>query len=299
MIHRPVQNDAGDATRTRREVVAQMLDYASRVSTWDAEALRELFRTNNDEPGILEAYDTDEFWMQVANCLKAEHVKLVFAADRIPSTLKTLIEFMDRNMDGIEVYGVELRQYKTEEATMLTSSVVGETPLKAKRPPSRSVEWDAASFSSYLLARNENVVAPIVEEIRAYVVDLGFDCFSGHGAQMPTYIFKLDGRVIFKLMGWWKKSMGHICTVELCVRDVAGYLGDGWDEDRLRGLLTDLPDRDRSFADGLIWTTPQYIYIELRAVADGASRDQFKDALKRLHHELMSAAKAYTVYNAH
>lgn len=277
-------------TRTRREVVAQMLDYASRVSTWDADEMRELFRQNNDDPEIREAYDTDEFWMQVANCLKAERVKLVFAADRIPSTLKTLIAFMDRNMEGIEVYGVELRQYKTEEATMLTSSVVGETPLKASRPASKSVEWDAASFSSYLLARSENIAAPIVEELRSYAVDLGFDCLSGHGAQMPTYIFKLGGRVIFKLMGWWKKSMGHICTVELCVRDVAGYLGDGWDEDKLRELLTDLPGQDRSFADGLIWTTPQFIYIELRAMADSASRDRFKTVLKQLHQELISVA---------
>ena len=44
-------------TRTRREVVAQMLDYASRVSSWDVNELRELFRQNNDEPGTLEAYE--------------------------------------------------------------------------------------------------------------------------------------------------------------------------------------------------------------------------------------------------
>lgn len=284
-------------TRTRREVVAQMLDYASRVSAWDADELRELFRQNNDEPGTLEAYDTDEFWMQVANCLKAERVKLVFAADRIPSTLKTLIEFMDRNMEGIEVYGVELRQYKTEEATMLTSSVVGETPMKVKRPAARSVEWDAASFSSYLLARSENIAAPIVEELRSYAVNLGFSCLSGRGAQMPTYIFRLNGRVIFKLMGWWKKSMGHICTLELCVRDVTGYLGDGWDEERLRELLSDLPDRDRAFADGLIWGTPQYIYIELRAIAGGENLARFKDVLKQLHQELTSSGKTSIVDN--
>lgn len=284
-------------TRARREVVAQMLDYASRVSAWDVDELREYFRQNNDEPGTLEAYDTDEFWMQVANCLKAERVKLVFAADRIPSTLKTLIEFMDRNMEGIEVYGVELRQYKTEEATMLTSSVVGETPLKVKRDSARSVVWDAANFSSYLLARSENIAAPIVEELRSYAVNLGFSCFSGHGAQMPTYIFKLDDRVIFKLMGWWKKSMGHICTLELCIRDVTRYLGDGWDEDRLRELLSDLPDRDRAFADGLIWSTPQYIYIELRAMADSANLSRFKDVLKQLHQELTVAAKTSITYN--
>ena len=180
---------------------------------------------------------------------------------------------------------------------MLTSSVVGETPLKVKRAAARSVEWDAASFSSYLLARSENVAAPIVEELRSYATSLGFSCFSGHGAQMPTYIFKLGGRVIFKLMGWWKKSMGHICTLELCIRDVTGYLGEGWDESRLRELLSDLPERDKAFAEGLIWGTPQYIYIELRAIADGESLDRFKGILKELHQKLISAEKATKVSN--
>ena len=31
-------------TRTKREVVAQMIDYASRLSSWDAEVLRDRFR---------------------------------------------------------------------------------------------------------------------------------------------------------------------------------------------------------------------------------------------------------------
>lgn len=34
-------------TRIRREVIAQMMDYASRASTWDTNELRALFRENN------------------------------------------------------------------------------------------------------------------------------------------------------------------------------------------------------------------------------------------------------------
>ena len=78
-------------TRTKREVVAQMNDNASRVSTWHAGELRERFRENNAESDLLDEYDTDEFWEQVATCLKAERCRLVFAADRIPGTHKMMI----------------------------------------------------------------------------------------------------------------------------------------------------------------------------------------------------------------
>ena len=102
-------------TRIRREVIGQMCDYACRACTWKVDKLRELFMENNSSE-VADEFDNDEFWGQVATNLKAEHLRLVFVADKIPDTLRVLIEFLDRNMDGIEVYGVEVRQYKTSDA---------------------------------------------------------------------------------------------------------------------------------------------------------------------------------------
>ena len=263
-------------TRTRREVVAQMLDYASRVSAWDADELRELFRQNNDEPGTLEAYDTDEFWMQVANCLKAERVKLVFAADRIPSTLKTLIEFMDRNMEGIEVYGVELRQYKTEEATMLTSSVVGETPLKTKRTPARNVEWNAANFSAFLLAEGRQDAIPVADTLKSYATSIGLVCEHRRGTKFPTF-FARAGEVRLFTVSFWRKSDRPLCTFDVCVPDVANYLGGSWTEAAIRELLTDMPGRAQHYAQKLIWDSPQYLYIDLRALAGDKDMASFQE----------------------
>ena len=284
-------------TRARREVVAQMLDYASRVSAWDADELRELFRQNNDEPGTLEAYDTDEFWMQVANCLKAERVKLVFAADRIPSTLKTLIEFMDRNMEGIEVYGVELRQYKTEEATMLTSNVVGETPItKAKRTPARNVEWNAANFSAFLLAEGRQDAIPVADELRSFASSIGLVCKNKKGTKLPTF-FAMAGDIKLFTVSFWRKSDRPLCTFDTCVPDLANYLGDGWTEEAIRELLTDMPGRAQHYSQNLIWSSPQYLFIDLRALTGDEDMTAFKDAIRKLAEAAADRLRESIVYN--
>ena len=101
-------------------------------------------------------YSAAEFWNHVAACLKAERIKLVFAADEIPRSLKTLIECMDRSMTSIEVYGVEIRRYITHGATMLSSTVVGETPVAPTPSPSySSIAWSVASMNDSLTERAE------------------------------------------------------------------------------------------------------------------------------------------------
>lgn len=43
--------------------------------------------------------------------LEAGRIRLVFVADRIPSSLLRIVEFMNGQMDPCEVLAVELRQY--------------------------------------------------------------------------------------------------------------------------------------------------------------------------------------------
>ena len=79
-------------TRNRREVVAQMLDYAAharssfnveRMADWLAEAARQ--RGSTGAETLLEVFgveDVDGFWQGVDTNLKAERLRLVFVSDR-------------------------------------------------------------------------------------------------------------------------------------------------------------------------------------------------------------------------
>lgn len=88
-------------SRARREVVAQMLDYAANaVVYWPAETIRAEFEAHCDDPDqvleeFLEGADQDEFWQKTKTNLQAGKIRLVFVADIIAPELKRIIEFLN------------------------------------------------------------------------------------------------------------------------------------------------------------------------------------------------------------
>jgi hypothetical protein len=142
-------------TRARREVVAQMLDYAANGSLfWTADQLRGWFEGDDVEGaahrlgallGTSGGEDPGEvataFWDTVQTNLREGHVRLVFVADQIPASLKRLVEFMNEQMPRVEVLAVEIRQYAaTGGQTALVPRLIGDTARAqaTKEAPARS-----------------------------------------------------------------------------------------------------------------------------------------------------------------
>lgn len=130
---------AADA-RIRREVVAQMLDYAANgVEYWNIQRLRqEATETAANEDSDLDDLvtelidDEDEmaveaFWVSVEKHLEQGKVRLIFVADGIPRELRRLVEFLNDKMNDIEVLAVEVKRFQSEEHTVLVPRVVGLT----------------------------------------------------------------------------------------------------------------------------------------------------------------------------
>jgi hypothetical protein len=131
-------------TRARREVVAQMLDYASNgVEYWDVNRIRQSAAETSQQSGMplddqvasLIGGDTDPsaidaFWSRVAINLRAKKVRLVFVADTIPKELRRLVEFLNEEMTNVEVLAVEVKRYAandTETHQALVPRVIGAT----------------------------------------------------------------------------------------------------------------------------------------------------------------------------
>jgi ribosomal protein L7Ae-like RNA K-turn-binding protein len=127
-------------TRTRREVVAQMLDYAANgIVYWTMDALRQAATETCRDMGkklddeILALIDsTDqtkvkEFWEQVEQNLRSGKVRLVFVADNIPSELRRLVEFLNEKMSDVEVLAVEVKQFLGEQQKAIVPRVIGIT----------------------------------------------------------------------------------------------------------------------------------------------------------------------------
>jgi hypothetical protein len=117
-------------TRIRREVVAQMLDYAANgIEYWSMERLRQAATETAQAQGVVldekilellgnDRADTDieQYWKTVETNLREHKVRLIFVADSTPKELRRLIEFLNEEMMHVEVLAVEIKQFQREDA---------------------------------------------------------------------------------------------------------------------------------------------------------------------------------------
>jgi hypothetical protein len=134
-------------TRIRREVVAQMLDYAANgVAYWNMERLRQAAAETADRRGtsldveiarLLDdaAADVEAYWDQVEANLHNRRVRLVFVTDDTPRELRRLVEFLNDEMTNTEVLAVEVKQFQRENATSQTALVPRLVNPKPPPPP--------------------------------------------------------------------------------------------------------------------------------------------------------------------
>lgn len=128
---------SGD-TRGRREVVAQMLDYASHGSAyWSGSRMAERFNKTCVERGLhpeeiladfLEGKDPEAYWKTVESSLRAGRLRLVFVSDKIGKELQRIVEWLNEQLRVTEVVAIEVAQFvgPTGERT-LVPRLIGQT----------------------------------------------------------------------------------------------------------------------------------------------------------------------------
>jgi hypothetical protein len=173
--------------RTRREVVGQLLDYAAHsVLYWTEETIRTRFEERSRQDGhdpdadLLQFLGDDvapgDFWQRVKTNLQAGRIRLIFVADAIPSELRRVVEFLNQQMDPVEVLAVEIRQYVGGAMKTLVPRVMGQTARKTSGGRTTG-EWDEASFLAKLATRRGEVEAEVARRILRWSDQKG--CGSG------------------------------------------------------------------------------------------------------------------------
>lgn len=250
-------------TRIRREVVAQVLDYTSCASGWNVDALRQLFQeTNCNNESILEQYDTDEFWAAVATNLKAERFILVFAADKIPGRLQTIIDFLNRNLNGIRVYGVEIRQFLTNDSSLLSSSIVTNLSAVSEQAMlSSRKNWSAESMLAYIEDACGRSVADVCNALIQYADRLGFLNSFGKNVVRPTFLSKRPDRYWFFQICY---SSPTVPIISLHVNNFTSRLNHGPTPDEFRHIFTERLGLDSQF----VHLTKEFVNIDLRSLTE-------------------------------
>ena len=146
-----------------------MLDYAANgVAFWPIEQIISRFRNSvarsggNPEQVLAEFVgqsDLDAFWRQVEANLRSGRVRMVFVADRIPTELARIVEFLNEQMRPAEVLAIEIEHFVGASGErILLPRLLGATErarsAKAISPPRHDLpeeEWFAeleAKFGS-------------------------------------------------------------------------------------------------------------------------------------------------------
>jgi hypothetical protein len=241
-----VEVKRGSDTRGRREVVAQMLDYAAhartsfnaeRMAAWLDESARERGSTAAD--ALFSAFgveDVDDFWQMVDTNLRAERFRLVFVSDSIGAELRRIIEFLNGQLSRTEVLAIEVKQYTDAEGAHQTivPRVVGDTAeaRAVKRPTARGELLD-----------RETLVAGIREQsVPAADAAEGILDWAERDPRLDTRYTRT--RVVIETAGrrLLKFSLTQRPTqFEAELQTLANH-GERWDDERIERFVQDFAD---------------------------------------------------------
>ncbi|QTL05841.1 hypothetical protein J5J86_11390 [Aquabacter sp. L1I39] len=215
-------------TRARREVVAQMLDYAANsVSWWSIEDIRNWFietslKRNEDANARLAALldtsgvDEERFWRQVEANLRSGRIRMLFVADEIAPELQRIVEFLNEQMNPATVAALELRLFSDGVGRILSPRIFGATQralqnkATVKVSPAESVsEWLSAldvenrqKAEMFIAVSAETGGRPAIAK-KSLAIEVSCDRRDGtHGPVRPIYV-RQNGRfsVAYGMMG--------------------------------------------------------------------------------------------------
>ena len=160
-------------TRARREVVAQMLDYAANaLAYWPVGRLEVAFREasvkqGRDPDDVLADFlgagiDPASYWQTVDDNLQTTRIRLIFLADTIGVELQRIVNLLAEQFRTIEILAVEVKQFLGDDQVAFVPRLVTE-PLAIRRPDSGPRrQWDMESFLGAVAAMPDGKIAALI-----------------------------------------------------------------------------------------------------------------------------------------
>ncbi|MCD6520140.1 MAG: hypothetical protein J7M05_09490 [Anaerolineae bacterium] len=208
-------------TRSRREVIGQMLEYAANGHHyWTGEQLRRLAEESARRSGssLEEAFhqlvegeelEIEEFFQRAEENLRQGHIRLVFFLEEAPFELKSVVDFLNKQTERTEVLLVEARRYALEGITIIVPTLFGytEEARRAKQAaPSASRAFKQWNEELFFEALAENIGEEGVMAVRSLyerVLSRGFKVSWGRGAQRGSLGVKALGLSSSSLFTVW------------------------------------------------------------------------------------------------
>jgi len=199
-----------DDTRARREVVGQMLEYAANGHYyWSKEILRSYAETaaSNSNETIESALqqlapdddlEPDEYFARVQENLREGQLRIVFFLERSSMELRSVVDFLNKQMERSEVLLVEAQQFSLNGTSVVVPRLFGFTEearvvkrhVNVTNAESKRKRWDERLFfadaESRLLASEVRLIRELFDFCKANRFEIGY----GNGATFGSFQVK-------------------------------------------------------------------------------------------------------------
>lgn len=200
-------------TRSRREVIAQMLEYAANGHYyWTKDQLRECAEqsarrggtTLEDRLSALQCTDpttVDAYFERIQENLRESQLRLVFFMEEAPQELKSLVDFLNRQMERTEVLLIEAKLFENGATRIVVPSLFGysEEARRVKRIVTVSTEaqtrgqvWDEERFFLALKEKASIDTVNCMRKLYDYGVARPVEISWGKGKKTGVFGFVLS-----------------------------------------------------------------------------------------------------------
>jgi hypothetical protein len=196
-------------TRSRREVVGQMFEYAANghyywtsdiIRTYAEETAKKRDQSLDESLSALHPSNDESieaFFSRIQENLREGQLRIIFFLEDSPMELRSVVDFLNRQMERSEVLLVEARQYElnkqrvvapilfgyTEQARQVKRSITVNTPGSRKK-------WDITSFMAEARSRLGEQQGSTIEAIYKNFQAIGYDFSWGTGANTGSFGIK-------------------------------------------------------------------------------------------------------------
>jgi len=206
-------------SRARREVVAQMLDYAANaVNWWKADEIRLWLAKRAEKEGLdpsrlletalgVDESNLEAFWRNVRANLGSRRIRMIFVADRKDTELETIVSFLNEQMKDATVVAPELAQFTNGSERILRPRLIGLTPQSIAQKsitgsiPESVDDWlDSVAERSAVptLRRFIDLMTALGAKARTTRGSIAFDVGIGDRTIAPVYL-RANGRIALPL----------------------------------------------------------------------------------------------------
>jgi hypothetical protein len=240
-----VETKLVDNREIRRSVLAQGIEYLSHLQTeWSGDRFLEEAKEYWAEKEKAFEQLVQEKWgkefdlpyiSQLQSNIDTANMRLIIAADSIPSELRRMIEFLN-NTSKFEILGLEVVLYSDEkdpENKYLIPTLLGASEQTRERKIITRSQWSEVRFFEAVEESLSREIIAKINNLYKFAKDLtGRKPDWGTGKETGSFTAKLD-------------ISGHLFSVFSVYTDGNISINIGWNHKRLAGVNKDISEKFR------------------------------------------------------